>query len=235
MYCPNCGAENTNDAMFCKSCGAKLSESATSAVVAPSAVSPQGGNPRAMIMNALNSAIALIKNPVGYMKQNTSEIPLKPLMTNYVAVLAAIPFFATLIGDLWYYAHLGEYAYAIPAAIVAYILELIAVFILGIVIWKVGPSFGTKTSQAMATTLAAYVYTPVFLVSIVYLIPPISLLVIIGLLYGLYIFYQGIPILLHTQQDKVLVYAIVVIIVALVIGVIFTSIGGVATTALFHH
>jgi Yip1-like protein len=186
------------------------------------------------ITSVFKTAIAIVKNPVGYMKENHTALPLKSLMINYVAVLAAIPFFATLLGDLWYYAHDGKYAFAIPAAILAYVLELVAVFILGIVIWKVGPSFGTKTSQAMATTLAAYVYTPVFLISIVYLIPPISLLVIVGLLYGLYIFYKGVPILLNTPQDKVLVYVIVVLVVALVIGFLFSAIAGIATTGLFR-
>jgi hypothetical protein len=86
----------------------------------------------------------------------------------------------------------------------------------------------------MATTLAAYVYSPVFLISIVYAIPPISLLTIIGLLYGLYIFYKGVPILLNTPQDKVLVYVIVVLIVALIIGFAFSAAAGIATAALFR-
>jgi hypothetical protein len=186
-----------------------------------------------MMMNALKIAISLVKDPVNYMKQNTSAIPLKTLFTNYVAVLAIVPFVATLIGDLWYYARDNKYAFAIPAAIFAYILELVGVIVLGVVIWKVGPSFGTKTSQAMATTLAAYVYTPVFLISIVYAIPPIDLLVILGLLYGLYIFYKGVPILLNTPKDKVVTYVIVVLIVALIIGFVLSFIGGIATAALF--
>ncbi|MDA4135525.1 MAG: YIP1 family protein [Thaumarchaeota archaeon] len=234
LYCPSCGASNADDAAFCKSCGAKLSDSAPAAVSASSPVASQGGSPKMRIMGVFKTAIAIVKNPVGYMKENRSAVPLKSLMINYVAVLATIPFFATLLGDLWYYAHDGKYASAIPAAIFAYILELVAIFVLGIVIWKVGPSFGTKVSQDMATTLAAYVYTPVFLISIVYLIPPISLLVIVGLLYGLYIFYKGVPILLNTPQDKVLVYVIVVLVVALVIGFVFSALAGIATTALFR-
>jgi Yip1 domain/zinc-ribbon domain len=234
LYCPSCGANNADDATFCKSCGAKLAESTPPAPGTLPPVPAEGGSPRNMIMGTFNTAIAIVKNPVAYMTQNRKGVPLKPLMTNYVAILAAIPFFATLIGDLWYYSHDARYASAIPAAIVAYILELVAVIVLGIVIWKVGPSFSTNTDQATATTLAAYAYTPVFLISILYIIPPISLLVILGLLYGLYIFYKGIPILLNTPQDKVLVYAIVVIIVALIIGLVFTSIAGIVTAALFR-
>jgi len=236
LYCPNCGANNADDAVFCKSCGAKLSDSTPTAAGtgAPVPIPSQIGTSRMPITSVFKTAIAIVKNPIAYMKQNRSAVPLKSLMINYVGILAIIPFVATLIGDLWYYAHDGKYAFAIPAAIIAYIFELLAVVILGIVIWKVGPSFGTKTNQAMATTLAAYVYTPVFLISIVYAIPPISLLTIIGLLYGLYIFYKGVPILLNTPQDKVLVYVIVVLIVALIIGFAFSAAAGIATAALFR-
>ncbi len=233
MYCPNCGASNADDATFCKSCGTKLAESGTQTPNAPSV--PTGKmNPRLMVTSAFKSAIALVKNPVGYMNQNRAAVPTKPLMMNYVGILAIVPFIATLIGDLWYFAHANKYAFAIPGAILAYVLEVVGVIVLGVVIWKLGPSFGTNTTQAMATTLSAYVYTPGFLISIVYIIPQIGLLTILGLLYGLYIFYKGVPILLNTPQDRVLVYVIVVVIVALVIGIVFTSIAQIATTALFH-
>src|SRR5271156_5558522 len=112
LYCPSCGASNADDATFCKSCGAKLSDSAPAVASAPSPVASQGGSPKMRITSVFKTAIAIVKNPVGYMKENHTALPLKSLMINYVAVLAAIPFFATLLGDLWYYAHDGKYAFA---------------------------------------------------------------------------------------------------------------------------
>ncbi len=56
------------------------------------------------IVGAINSAIALVRNPVNYITSNKdTPATVNGIMLNYVAVLAAIPFFATLIGDLWYY------------------------------------------------------------------------------------------------------------------------------------
>jgi len=55
-------------------------------------------------VGAINSAIALVRNPVNYITSNKdTPATVNGIMLNYVAVLAAIPFFATLIGDLWYY------------------------------------------------------------------------------------------------------------------------------------
>lgn len=79
------------------------------------------------------------------------------------------------------YARDSKYAFAIPGAILAYVLEVLGVIILGLVIWKLAPRFATNTNQAMATTLAAYVHTPVFLISVFYAVPELDLLVLLGL------------------------------------------------------
>lgn len=79
------------------------------------------------------------------------------------------------------YARDSKYAFAIPGAILAYVLEVLGVIILGLVIWKLAPRFATNTNQAMATTLAAYVHTPVFLISVFYAVPELDLQVLLGL------------------------------------------------------
>jgi hypothetical protein len=180
----------------------------------------------------LNNAIALVKNPVGYMTQNKDQmVPLNSLMINYVAILALIPLVGRVIGDLLFYrAGIG---YAIGGAIVAYILDLISVFVIGIVIWKLAPSFKTSTDQAKATLLAAYLYTPVFLIGILNIIPALGYLAVLGLLYGLYILYRGLPILLNTPADKTVIYVVAVLVVSIIIlFIISLVIGGLDAAAL---
>jgi uncharacterized membrane protein YhaH (DUF805 family) len=41
MFCPKCGTENSNDGKFCGSCGASISPSGATAVVAPPANIPR--------------------------------------------------------------------------------------------------------------------------------------------------------------------------------------------------
>ena len=159
------------------------------------------------------------------MKQNSGQdVPVNKTLMGYVVILAVIPFIATLIGDLWYYHVAGFYAYAVGIAILTYILDVAGVFIIGFIIWKLAPNFGTTTTQAKATLLAAFAYTPVFLLSIFDIIPFIGLITILGLLYGLYILYIGLPIMLSTPSDRVLVYVVVIIVVTFVV---YAVIGGI--------
>jgi hypothetical protein len=176
---------------------------------------------------AINNAIALVKDPVGYMTRNKNfTTSVNSLMINYVAIIALIPLIARLIGDLAFYR--SGLGYAIGGAILSYILDLVAVFIIGYIIWKLAPSFQTSIDQPKSTVLAAYVYTPVFLIGILSIIPALGILSILGVLYGIYILYRGIPILLNTPPDKVIVYTITILVAALVVSVIISAIIGAA-------
>jgi hypothetical protein len=237
MYCGKCGAANADDAAFCKSCGNSLKAS-NSPPPGPSATSaPEfafgaipGGKATFQLSTAFSNAINLVKNPAAFMRQNKENaVPLNSIIIGYVAVLAAIPFVATLLGDLWYYTG----AYALGLALATYVLDVIGVFVIGFLIWKLAPSFATKTDQGRATLLAAFVYTPVFLVSILTIIPFIGWITILGLLYGLYILYLGLPIMLGTPADKALSYVVVVVVVALVVYAVIAAIIGSITAALF--
>ncbi len=182
----------------------------------------------------LNNAIALVKNPVDYMKQNKDQkVSVNSLMINYVAILALVPLVGRLLGDLLFESGHGRIAYAVGGSIVAYILDLIAVFVIGYVIWKLAPSFKTSTNQAKATMLAAFVYTPVFLIGIFSFVPILGYLSVLGLLYGLYILYRGLPIVLNTPADKTVMYVIAVLVASIIlIAIISLIIGGLDAVAL---
>jgi hypothetical protein len=176
------------------------------------------------------------------MRQNKdTAVPINSIIINYVAILALIPLVATLIGDIWAYSlsfyglfGYGLYGYAFGLAILSYILDIIGIFVLGLLIWKLSPSFGTTTDQARATLLAAFVVTPFFLASILEIIPVFGgLLAFLGLLYGLYILYLGLPIMLGTPADKVLIYVVVTVVVTFVIFVVIGAIIGAIAAAIF--
>lgn len=193
------------------------------------------------IKSTFMNAIDLVKNPTGFMNANReNDAPLKTLMINYVAVLAAIPLIATLIGDLWYYGLFGFlglagffYGYLVGIAILTYILDIVAVFVVGFIVWKLAPNFGTVTTQVRATRIAAYAFTPAFLIAILDIIPFISFITILGLLYGLYILYLGLPILLNTPKDKALTYVIVTVVATLIVYFVIGAIIGGVTAAFF--
>src|ERR1022692_4412985 len=139
MFCPKCGTSNTDDAAFCSSCGNNLkvssaSSSGSSYTPPPEfSLGPIPSGPATFTMAAaFTNGVNLLKNPAAFMRQNKDNaVPVNSLMINYVAVLAAIPFIATLVGDLWYFASRGLYGYSFAVAIATYVLDVAAVYVIG--------------------------------------------------------------------------------------------------------
>ncbi len=182
---------------------------------------------------AVGDAIALLRDPVGFMTANRDTPATRnQILINYVGVLAAIAFVATLIGDSIYYGfYFGGFAigYVFLEAIIGLILEVGGVFVVGLVIKMLAPNFKSMSSDVNAMKLSSYLYTPFFIASILRIIPiPLlgDILSFLGLLYGLYILYKGLPILVATPQDQVLTFEIVIVVVAIVIFVIIGAILG---------
>jgi Yip1 domain len=197
------------------------------------------------VMGTINSAIELVKNPVSFITANKdSPATVKDIMIKYVAVLALIPFFATLIGNLWYYSLFARFAfagsfaaYAFTTAILTYILDIVAVYVIAIVIRMLAPTFNSTVDEIKSLKLAAYIFTPAFLIAVLDLIPFLGALTFLGILYGLYILYMGLPIVLNTPKDKVVTYVIGVVVatfvVFVVIGVIIGLIAALTFAATF--
>jgi hypothetical protein len=150
-----------------------------------------------------------------------SSVSISSLITNYVAIIALVPLVATLVGEAVYYSSRFDphnvAAGSVEVAIVTYIFQIIGVVIVGAVIWKLAPHFASKTDQTRATVLAAYGYTPVALIAVVDFIPQIADLTFLGLLYGLYIVYLGLPILMGTPKDRVITYLVAILIAAFIV------------------
>jgi len=193
-------------------------------------------------MGTINSAISLVRNPVSYLTQNKdTPATVMGIMVNYVAVLAAIPFLATLIGDLWYYdlfipfGFAGSFvAYAFLAAVLLYIFDIIAVYVVALVIGFLAPTFGSSTDKIKALRLSAFIFTPAFLIGILDIIPPLGILTFLGILYGLYILYLGLPIILGTPKDRVVTYVVAVVIATFIVYFVLAVIIGAITAAAFH-
>jgi hypothetical protein len=123
------------------------------------------------IMNTINAAIELVKSPVSYITAHKDDpATVNDIMLKYVAVLALIPFFAILIGDLWYYSIFslfrfvgGAYiGYAFAHAILDYILSVIAVYVVAWVIKLLAPTFNSSVDQIKSLKLSVYIATPHF-------------------------------------------------------------------------
>ena len=225
MFCPKCGTKNDDNATFCASCGTNLKAES------PSVQSPMGSQPPSMqmgsqaggssgfdIKGAFMDAIALVRDPKAFMTARADTAP--PVMstiTKYVAILAAIPFLFTLLGNLIFQRAGHHVVYAVSSGIVAYIFALVSVLVVGFIVAWLAPRFASLADQNRATKLVAWVYTPTFLIAILNIYPPLQIINILALLYGLYIFYIGLPIVLKTPQNRVVMYLIVTLVVTFIV------------------
>jgi hypothetical protein len=191
------------------------------------------------IMGTINSAIALVKSPLSFMTaEKDASATVNSIMINYVAVLAAIPFVATLIGYLWYYSLFGFYAnfligYAFTLAILTYILDVVAVYVVGVIIQMLSNNFGSMNDRIKSLKLSAWIFTPAFLIGVLNIIPFLGILTFLGILYGLYILYLGLPVVLNTPKDKVVPYVVVTVVATFIVYVVIGAIIGVITAAVF--
>lgn len=151
------------------------------------------------------------------------------LLIPYVAIIAAIPVVAQLIGSLVFgHSFLGvtyrpSVAGAVGAAVGQYVLSLVAVVVIGLVIDALAPTFGGSKNRGQAFKVAAYGSTAAWLAGAAALIPAIGFLAILGA-YSLYLLYLGLPLLMKAPKEKALGYTVVVVVVA---GVLFMVIGAV--------
>ncbi len=154
----------------------------------------------------------------------TTTIP--ELYRSYVAPLAAIGPVASIIGMSIVGISMplmGSFRVSIftsiSSAIVHYVLTLVGVYVLAVIIDALAPTFSGQKDMNQAFKVAAYSYTPGWVVAVVGLIPSLSPLGILGL-YGLYLLYLGLPVLMKSPKEKSLGYTIAVIIAAVVIFMI---------------
>ena len=156
--------------------------------------------------------------------KETTAIP--ELYKTYVVILAAIGPVASIIGMSLVgisIPFVGSFRVSIftsiSSAIVNYILTLVGVYVLALIIDALAPTFSGQKNLNQAFKVAAYSYTPGWIVGIVGIIPLLSPLMILGL-YGFYLLYLGLPVLMKSPQEKSFGYTIAVIIAAIVIFIV---------------
>lgn len=177
----------------------------------------------------------ILKPKEAWEKIKGEEMSIVGLYTSYAVILAAIPAIANFIGStIIGYFIMGVYlrapfASALGSAIFSYILSLIGIYIIALIADALAPSFDSKKNITNAFKATVFSMTPYWIAGILFIIPPLSPLVFIAGLYGLYLFYLGLPLLMETPKEKALPYVIVVIIVTFVINLII----GLITSAIF--
>ena len=197
---------------------------------APATASHAGGASAAFapaLVARINGLASRIKNVVLSPKTEWGVIASEPgtvaaLYAGYVTPLA-LP--AALLGSLRM-SVLGinpAFGDGLRIPILLFVSALFGVFILGLIIDVLAPTFSGRRDLHQAFKVAAYSLTPAGLSSVLTLAPPILAmpLQLLAGLYGVYVLYLGLPVLMRSRREKAFGYAASVVICSILVGVVF--------------
>ena len=157
------------------------------------------------------------------------------LYKHYLLILAAIAPIASFIGM----SLVGVGAFGVHirvpilsglvSAIVSYAISLAMVFVLALIVDALAPSFGGVKNQIQALKVVAYSMTAGFVAGVLNLLPSLSILGVLAGLYGIYLLYTGLPVLMQCPPEKAIGYTAVVTICGIVAGILVGAIAALAT------
>lgn len=109
--------------------------------------------------------------------------------------------------------------------VVSYVLGLVGTFVCAVVVEWLAPKFKSSGTRVDALKLVAYASTAAWVIGIVNILPMLGILGLLGL-YSVYLFYLGLPHVMKTPADQVVMYMIVSFVVIVVVYIVM---GGIAT------
>ncbi|RYF56522.1 MAG: DUF1282 domain-containing protein, partial [Comamonadaceae bacterium] len=182
-------------------------------------------------MNLIERAKSILLQPKEtWVVIDTEPTDVATLFTRYAMILAAIPAVCGFIGmSLIGFGGFGV-TFRMPLLaglanmVVSYVLSLGGIFVLGLIIDALAPTFGGQKNPVQAQKVAVYASTAALLGGIFSLLPALSVLMLVASLYSIYLLYTGLPVLMKNLREKSVVYTVVVIVAAIVVGVIIGAV-----------
>ncbi|HTS22869.1 MAG TPA: YIP1 family protein [Casimicrobiaceae bacterium] len=243
MFCAQCGNPVFDQAHVCNRCGAAAAMGSAGSAGPFSGASgdtsgmgaalsrSQAAKPRAGLVGRIG---ALLASPAAEWPIIAAE-PASPaaLYLGYAAPLIAVGVVATFIGQsvvgLPFAGRVGP-GTALGRAIVACVLAFLAVFLLALAVDLLAPRFAGRRDALAALKLTVYSFTPAWLAGIVAIVPILAPLTVFASLYGLYLLYLGLPVLMRCPAERVVSYGVATALCAIAIGATIALIG-IGTTA----
>jgi hypothetical protein len=183
------------------------------------------------MMNLQERVIRILKQP----RQEWAVIEPEPtdvatMYKSYIIPLAAIPAVCLFVGYIVFgMPFFGrDVGLALRSAVIQFVMTLVGVFVGAFVVSKLAPTFASRDNQEQAVKLVAYAFTPVWVAGVLNLIPFLGVFILFAMLYCIYLFYLGLPILMKTPAEKVIPYMLVSVVVIIVVNVILGLVMGLA-------
>jgi hypothetical protein len=239
-FCRKCGASLAEDVSFCIECGSPIQQGAGSGAARPPVPQIQhnsssaGATSAPGLVTRITNILTKPKQEWGVIAEESATVA--GLYSGYIVILAAIPAVAgfvqmTMTGLGIFRVGMGT---ALVATIVQYVLSLGGVYLAAFIIDRLAPNFQSQPNMLQALKLVAYAYTAAWVAGVFNVLPIIGFLgVLAGGIYSIYLFYLGLPVMMKTPADKILIYMIVSAVVIFVIYLVIVMVVGSITAAAY--
>lgn len=155
----------------------------------------------------------------------------KQLIGGYLLPLAAIPTIAFFLGYSVFGVRIpfsGVYRMvwlqSLITALVGYFVAVFSAVIIANIISQMATWFQSAPDLNKGYKLVVFSYAPFWIAGILYIIPTLSVIVLIAGLYGLYLLFLGIPIVMDVPENRVKIYGVASLVVALIVYIILSQI-----------
>lgn len=249
MFCAECGEAVVDGANFCGQCGAALAaqwpptirssgsapEPTRAATIGTSRAWVAGSAAAGASSSAGAAPHALLARVQGILLSPSTEWPViaaEPISAGaiylrYVAPLVALGAIATLLGTSLVGVHVAlPGAYRVPFAsglvhaVVSFVLSFVGVFLIAHLADALAPTFGGESDALAALKVSAYSYTPAWVAGILNLVPVLGIVGMLAAIYGLYLLYLGLPVLMRCPKERSLGYTVVLALCAIALSIV---------------
>ncbi len=156
------------------------------------------------------------------------------LFVNYAAFLAAIPPVCAFLrhgvfgwgGARLHHPHPGGVFSSLFSGVVHYFVTFAVLYAMAVLIDGLAPNFSARKNQHNAMKLAVYSMTPIWLAGVFELVPGLGLLRLLALLYAIFVFWLGLPILMKSPPDRTGPYALACVVCAIILSIVVSAIVG---------
>lgn len=222
MLCQKCNQPVADGARFCGSCGEPIS----------AAGNPTGGTSPAWAAGVAAAAPGLINRIKNIVLTPKTEWPviaseptiLSQLYMGYVIPLAA---FSALMSFL-HMSVIGIGPWRMPLltglvyALVSFGFALLGFYVVGWIIDVLAPTFSGQRDRRQAVKTAAYAFTPAAIGSVFGLLGALGgLLHLAAAIWGIYLLYLGLPVMMRSPQEKAPGYTAAVVVCSILVGIVF--------------
>jgi len=239
MNCPKCDQTVATDARFCGKCGSQVESAPASAApvrdfgLATASASGAGTASAFTTPQALLGLIERIKNIVLTPKtewlvieaESTSVAKLYKgyvmPMAGFAAVMSfirmsvigvSLPFGGTIRTPL---------VSGLFSSVLTFVMGLIGLYLVGLIINMLASPFGGRQDRRQALKTAAYALTPAWLGTALTFLPMGSLLQLFAGIYGIYVLYLGLPVMMRGKQASTGGYTTSVVACTIGVGILF--------------